>query len=48
MARSVWMTCALRLAGGMFWVHVERFNLSYHNKETNLFTIDPYPTVMVT
>ena len=27
---------------GMSWAPVNEINLSYHNKETLLFTIDPY------
>ena len=30
------------LRPGMHWVLAKGFNLSYHNKETILLTIDPY------
>ena len=29
-------------ATAVYWVLVKGFNLSYHDKETILFTIDPY------
>ena len=32
----------------LYWVLVTGSNLSYHNKETLLFTLDPYYGIMVT
>ena len=31
-----------RVFGGMLWVLIEGFILSYYNKEAILFTVDPY------
>ena len=35
--------CRFRVQGhGLVWVLVRGFNFSYHNKETIVFSIDPY------
>ena len=30
-----------------FWVLVKGFHLNYHNKETLLFTLDPYSGILI-